>query len=323
MLQKVIPDRRAKGELDEPARHIVDRLFTFATPHGGIAFDVGFGLFEWARDTLGIAGTDMFGPARMWEYLTPEADQRALAEPPEDWDPRVVPNGAFPLGRIFTLVGTNPGDYGAAFGLSSAVVGAESDGLVQIANAIVPGAQHGYVHRSHSGRYGIVNSEEGYQNLRRFLLGDLEVHAALVGFDPPDTDDDLVWQGEVELAVRGLPVLMHDRTAPHHCPIDLTPGDLAIPLGSTALLSDPAYRPAGAGRIRYTLRLSVSACGRSTASSPSTITWRRPPSSTTTSSSTSTSTATRRIPRRSQHGTPPSPRPCGTTTTPAPRSRTT
>jgi hypothetical protein len=51
---------------------------------------------------------------------------------------------------------------------------------------------------------------------------------------------------------------MNDRTAPHHCPISLTPGEVAIPLGSTALLADPAHRPAGrTDRVRYTLRLSV------------------------------------------------------------------
>jgi hypothetical protein len=35
------------------------------------------------------------------------------------------------------------------------------------------------VHRSHSGHYGIVNSEEGYQNLRRFLFGQIRVDALL------------------------------------------------------------------------------------------------------------------------------------------------
>ena len=36
-----------------------------------------------------------------------------------------------------------------------------------------------YVHRSHSGYYGIVNSEEGYQNLTRFLFGDVRVDGRL------------------------------------------------------------------------------------------------------------------------------------------------
>ena len=61
-------------------------------------------------------------------------------------------------------------------------MGARSDGLVQIANAAVRGAPLAVVHRRHSGRYGIVNSEEGYQNLQRFLFGDLKIEAELVGF---------------------------------------------------------------------------------------------------------------------------------------------
>ena len=40
-----------------------------------------------------------------------------------------------------------------------------------------------FVHRSHSGHYGIVNSEEGYQNLTRFLFGALRVDGIL------DVDD--------------------------------------------------------------------------------------------------------------------------------------
>ena len=36
-----------------------------------------------------------------------------------------------------------------------------------------------YVYRSHSGYYGIVNSEEGYQNLTRFLFGDVRIDGSL------------------------------------------------------------------------------------------------------------------------------------------------
>jgi hypothetical protein len=71
-------------------------------------------------------------------------------------------------------------------------VGESSDGLVRIDNATTHGPDaHGndvtspraFVHRSHSGHYGIVNSEEGYQNLTRFLFGTLRVDGVL------DVDD--------------------------------------------------------------------------------------------------------------------------------------
>ena len=75
-----------------------------------------------------------------------------------------------------------------AGGLSAWAAGDASDGLVRIENATThgPGADgkdvsspRAFVHRSHSGHYGIVNSEEGYQNLTRFLFGALRVDGIL------------------------------------------------------------------------------------------------------------------------------------------------
>jgi hypothetical protein len=255
LIQKVVPDRGGRPV------DLVDRLFTYATPHGGIEFDVGFGLFEKVRDRFGINGADIFGPGRMWAYLNPGDPGDA----PEDWDPRDIPGSVFPKHRIFTLVGTNSDDYDVALGLSSRAVGVKSDGLVQIENAYVPGAKFAYVHRSHSGRYGIVNSEEGYQNLRRFLLGDLEVTADLVGLRLPKVEStrsqDIVWQAEVELAVRGLPILMHQQVADHHCPVILDlpadESDRPQPLVTTFLMADPAARPEDAETARYTLHVKI------------------------------------------------------------------
>ncbi|MFE3107327.1 esterase/lipase family protein [Kitasatospora indigofera] len=253
LLQKILPER---GE--DPGEY-VDKLFTYGTPHGGIAFEHGLGLLERLRDATGINGADIFGPERMYEYLTPAALQDR-AGPPEGWDPRQMPGG-FPPERVFCLVGTNPADYQVAMGLSSAVVGARSDGLVQIDNAYVPGAHRAYVHRSHSGSYGLVNSEEGYQNLRRFLFGDLRVSSALVGHRLPD-DDQVEWQAEVRLSVRGLPIVMHEQTASHWCPVQLprtrTDGgpERDVPLVTTFLCSRLAPRE-GAGPVRHALHLRV------------------------------------------------------------------
>ncbi len=258
LIQKVIPDLASEQASGRSATDYVDRLFTYATPHGGIEFDIGFGLMEKVRDTFGIAGADIFGPARMWEYLNP-----GDPGPVDDgWQPREMPDDAFPKDRIFTLIGTNPGDYDAARGLSSKAVGAKSDGLVQIENAYVPGAKFAFVHRSHSGRFGIVNSEEGYQNLRRFLFGDLEVQADLVGLRLPGRlDDDVIWQAEVELAVRGLPILMHQQVAAHHCPVVLElptdSTDRPHPLVTTFLIADPNARPEERQQARYTLHLKI------------------------------------------------------------------
>ena len=94
----------------------------------------------------------------------------------------------FPPERIFNLVGTNPSDYRVLGGLSAWAAGDASDGLVQIQDATTHGTSatgkdvcspHAFVHRSHSGHYGIVNSEEGYQNLTRFLFGDVRIDGIL------------------------------------------------------------------------------------------------------------------------------------------------
>lgn len=85
-------------------------------------------------------------------------------------------NGRFPPERFFSLVGTNHRDYNFA----RFAVGAMNDGLVRIGNATVQGTPRAFVHRSHSGPFGLVNAEEGYQNLSRFLFGDTRVIGTLV-----------------------------------------------------------------------------------------------------------------------------------------------
>jgi hypothetical protein len=86
----------------------VSRIFTYASPHGGIAFAVGYGLLEHLRDLTGFQGADVFGADRMYQYLTPGAFRVARA--PEDFDPTVIPADSFPVRRLFRLVGSNSRD---------------------------------------------------------------------------------------------------------------------------------------------------------------------------------------------------------------------
>jgi PGAP1-like protein len=156
---------------DEKARQAVDKFFTYATPHNGIDMRIVRNVPGWVT----FGDVDNFNRQRMAGYL---------AVPPGD-DVSVVVG--FPPERIFNLIGTNSQDYTVASGLSSWAVGEASDGLVRIENATTHGVVDGkdvispraYVHRSHSGHYGIVNSEEGYQNLTRFLFGGLRVDGSL------------------------------------------------------------------------------------------------------------------------------------------------
>lgn len=262
LVQRTIPDDPVDGGTLDAGARFVERIFTYATPHGGIEFAVGFGLIERLRDLTGVGGADIFGPERMYEYLT----SRLPGAPDRDgFDARTMPANGFPLDRLFCLVGTNPEDYGAARGLSSKVVGARSDGLVQIDNAYVEGAHRAIVHRSHSGRYGIVNSEEVYQNLRRFLFGGLQVRVDLVGVDVAGAEDDeIVWQLETALAIRGLPVLVHEQSTAHYCPIQIErrprgdTADTPVPLLVT-FLSTSAPRPldTATGQPVQTLRQAL------------------------------------------------------------------
>jgi len=118
-------------------------------------------------EMFGPAGTDVFSPPKMYGYLTPGATFGDLPPKPEEWDPRTMPEEVFDVEDIFCVVGTDPADYGP----SRLVVGPRSDGLVRIENAYVKATHRAFIYKSHSGSYGEVNSEEGYQNLQRFLFG--------------------------------------------------------------------------------------------------------------------------------------------------------
>lgn len=160
----------------DEARASVDKLFTFATPHNGI--DVaGINVPQW----LSKSEANTFNLAEMAGYLDLK-DVAAANGGRVDF----MPENVLASDRIFTMVGTNRGDYEVGMGLVRAFVGHGSDGLVRVANATLWGvdaaskqptqpAATAYCYRSHSGFFGIVNSEEAYQNLSRFLFGDIRV----------------------------------------------------------------------------------------------------------------------------------------------------
>lgn len=165
------------------ARKYVDKLFTYATPHNGI--DVaGVNVPQW------LSAFDMNNfdrDKRMPEYL----DLKAAAKQHKRVD--LIPEDRFPSRRVFCMVGTNRMDYTTAAGLSRTFVGHGSDGLVLIKNATLRGLNadgsigaycaKAFAYRAHSGFFGIVNSEEAFQNLARFLFGDVRVDVWL------DVDD--------------------------------------------------------------------------------------------------------------------------------------
>ena len=211
MIQKVCPDAGRKAD------DIVGKFFAIAAPQNGIVFTVaGINI---AVPEVAPFGAEIFNRDVMYQYLTPESVLTDTPDRPGDWDAHDLGDSLDPA-RVFCLIGTNAADYG----LVSKAVGPKSDGLVQIDNAYVRHAGRSFVHRSHSGVYGEVNSEEAYQNMRRFFFGTRKVTAELVNAQlPPSTGDDLidVWQAEVRVSIRGLPILLSEQTAAHYCPIEL------------------------------------------------------------------------------------------------------
>lgn len=159
---------------DVQARRSVDKVFTYATPHNGIDMG-GINIPKW----LSIADMNNFNREYMARYLNLENVYKNTGR--VDW----LPEESFPADRFFCMVGTNRADYEVAMGLSRTFAGHGSDGLVRIDNASVWGVNAtgqmstpcatAYAYRSHSGYFGIVNSEEAYQNLTRFLFGNIRV----------------------------------------------------------------------------------------------------------------------------------------------------
>ena len=182
----------------EVARKSVAKVFTYATPHNGIEF-AGINVPAW----LTQYEMATFNRSNMEQYLaTPAVGDRVDFLPDDIWPPG---------DKWFTMIGSNRGDYETAEGVSRMFAGHGSDGLVKIENASLwyretlptnPSASLGeaharvtnstesgvtlykrvasaYAYRSHSGYFGIVNSEEAYQNLVRFLFGDVRVEVWL------------------------------------------------------------------------------------------------------------------------------------------------
>jgi hypothetical protein len=203
---------------DATARKLVDKVFTYATPHNGIEV----GLLGNVPSWFSLYGMNTFNRDEIAKLL-------GLTKAQRDGDAvDIITN--FDSSRIFNLVGTNPGDYKVAAGLSSFAVGDASDGLVRIKNATTRGREgkgfvsspQAFVNRSHSGYFGIVNSEEGFQNLVRFLFGDVRADGFLDIDEltlPPAVQKEYAagktvrasYLFEATVSVRGKPWQLHRR----------------------------------------------------------------------------------------------------------------
>jgi hypothetical protein len=163
--------------------NLVDRVFTYGTPHNGIdLLDI---------NVPGLSSFEIraFNRRFMAKYLKLQRDDRP-------WDHKegvASLDGAIDPQRVFNFIGT---DWQGFDQISKHLTRGQSDGLVEIRNAYTLGPPEGvddsqtappartyspraYAHRAHGGPYGIVNSEAGYQNLRRFLFGTHRIDVSL------------------------------------------------------------------------------------------------------------------------------------------------
>jgi hypothetical protein len=214
------------------ARQYVDKVFTYATPHNGIEMG-GINVPSW----VSAGDANNFNRDRMAQYLNLQRVYKGnwSGSGRVDW----LPESCFPSRRFFCMVGTNRADYNVAAGISRTFAGHGSDGLVRIENASVWGVDDtradgkltvsaptatAYAYRSHSGFFGIVNSEESYQNLTRFLFGDwrVDIWADIGGVTLPasvQTEKEkgktvtALYQFEITAAPRGKRWLLTRRIA--------------------------------------------------------------------------------------------------------------
>ncbi|RZL96730.1 MAG: hypothetical protein EOP82_00145 [Variovorax sp.] len=253
---------------DPQARAAVDKVFTYATPHNGI--DVaGINVPSW----LSASEINTFNREKMADFLdTPPVDGRmdylpvAIQPPPE---------------RFFCMVGSNRGDYEAAAGVARMFAGHGSDGLVRIENASlwsldadkkVKPVASAFAYRSHSGYFGIVNSEEAYQNLTRFLFGDVRVDlwfdvesVALPPDIPKNAEVDALYQVELLAAPRGKRWYLSRRIAEEDSPACRTHKELTDPARaerrsiylSTVFLANKARVDPNRRTLAYAMTLGV------------------------------------------------------------------
>jgi hypothetical protein len=149
-------------------------------------------------------------------------DRLVTCDTPRGWSGSAGPGEGLPADRVLCL-GDADDDPDPAVGAVGD--GAVGDGAVgdAVDSAVVP--------RGSDGPRDLLDSEAGWQNLVRFLFGDVRVTADLVSARFPCAGG-LTWRVETRTSVRGLPVVLDERTAAH---------SRAVPAGAGT--ADPADSP--------------------------------------------------------------------------------
>ena len=215
LIQNILP-----FEDKEDPKKWIHRFVTMGTPHRGIELSRIPDIIQHAiARNLNPFDSNIFSEPRMRQYLKLDKGHAVHSLGDEE-----APY-AFPVKRCFCLIGSDHESYGAV----RYATGSHSDGLVKQSNAYVvsgpdPGegkeysdehtAYYANVHRAHSGRRGIVNSYESFENIQRFLFGDIKIRISLQNIavqTPVEQGVDAFYDFEFLFAIRRSNAFLHRR----------------------------------------------------------------------------------------------------------------
>jgi hypothetical protein len=215
LIQNILP-----FEDKEDPKDWIHRFVTMGTPHRGIELSrIPDFLQRAIAQNLNPFDSNIFSEDRMRDYLKLDKDYAVHSLGDES-----APH-AFPVKRCFCLIGSDHESYGAV----RYATGNHSDGLVKQSNAYVvsgsdPGKDNEYtdehiayyanVHRAHSGRRGIVNSYESFENIQRFLFGDIKIRISLENIEvqtPIEKGVDAFYDFEFLFSIRKSNAFLHRR----------------------------------------------------------------------------------------------------------------
>jgi hypothetical protein len=213
LIQNILPAHQ------QPPQDWIHRLVTMGTPHKGIELGrIPDFMERFLMRKIKPYNANIFEEKRMRQYL----------KLPASYEPHSLGTEqgkyAFPAHRCLCLIGSDHESYGAV----QHATGTCSDGSVKQDRAYVvagkPNARGKYrpeqkafwanVHRAHSGRRGIVNSYESFENIHRFLFGDVkaEIYLENTALGPAkEKDAQYYYDVEFALSIRGMPVYLHRR----------------------------------------------------------------------------------------------------------------
>ena len=242
---------------------MVEKLFTYGTPHNGIELA---GIRVPDLGSLSVLETRAFNRDKIREACALEPASPGEVKPPANqW------SGSVPLKNVFCLIGSDWERYNIA--ASRALTRESSDGLVMMKNASVKGASRAVVHRAHGGPYGIVNSETGFQNLTRFLFGGIRVdaHLRIDEVSLPRVVQKKADKGkkikanyfvDTRVAIRGSVVALHERRREDASAIilkyeDVYENPISVYLASQYLHTDSKHRPTSEVAFSVSIRIDT------------------------------------------------------------------